>query len=67
MNLTVDERNLIIQALYMRKNYIETRDPTLSSADLQNMKRNAEIRALTTEQMRTIITVEDLIAKLSSI
>jgi len=67
MNLTVDERNLIIQALYMRKNYIETRDPTLSSVDLQNMKRNAEIKALTTEQMRTIITVEDLIAKLSSI
>jgi hypothetical protein len=56
---TTDEREHIALGLAMRRNMIETGDPTLSSADAAKMDKE-KVRALSPEQMRTILEVRDL-------
>jgi hypothetical protein len=67
---TSEEKELICSALHMRKNVIETGDPILSAADIMRMGKNKPelghgvgIRALTVDQMRLIIAIDDLMTK----
>lgn len=62
-----EEREMIVVALGMRRNWIETGDVVLSAKDVEARKfSDHEIKALSTDQMRLIIRTEELIAKLYS-
>jgi hypothetical protein len=68
---TAEEKELICNALHMRKNVIETGDYVLSAIDIERMGKNKPqldrgvgIRALSVEQMKTIITIDELINKI---
>jgi hypothetical protein len=79
IDITDGERELLDMALAMRRCYIETGNPTVGAGDLANvtggrsgpeehkLARNllqAEIRALSVDQMRLIVQIEDLRKKL---
>jgi len=64
---TRSEVELMVLGLYMRICYIETGNPTLRAADLKNADLtnvDAEVRVLSTDQMRLIVKMEDLIARM---
>jgi hypothetical protein len=68
---TPEEKELICQALHMRKNIIETGDYKLSALDISRMGKNkpelgrgVEIRALTVDQMKVIIAIDALMTKI---
>jgi hypothetical protein len=65
ISLSDKEKGMILIALDMRRNYIETGDVTISAADITKFKRkDVKINALSTEQMQLIIDTEYLIKKL---
>lgn len=64
MDLTRADKENIIMALNMRKNYIQTGDMAISAVDAERMGKGVLVKALTTEQMRLIIRTEELIATL---
>lgn len=64
MELSEEERELIIQSLRMRVNYMETRDPVLSARDAINMKKHRILRLLNQEQCIFRVKMEDLIKKI---
>jgi len=65
VTLMADEHEMIITALNMRRNYIETGNVTTSAQDASKFK-DIKVNALTTEQMRLIIKTEELIDKILS-
>ena len=67
MEFTNEERDLIVQGLYMKKNYIETGNPVLCAGDLKRMDRDKEVRALSVDQMRVVVALDDLIHKMFGI
>lgn len=70
MELTRDEKSLLILTLQMRICYIETGNVSLTAQDVANMKDQGvhglgEVKALGDDQMREIIKMRDLIKKLA--
>jgi hypothetical protein len=74
---TAEEKELIIYGLQMRKNVIETGDHNLSAIDAERIQSNhtnkglyslyathAKVRALTVEQMKIVIAIDELIKKI---
>jgi hypothetical protein len=68
---TSEEKELLLSALHMRKNVIETGDHKLAAVDIMRMGKNkpelgrgVEIRALTVDQMRVIVEIDDLMTKI---
>jgi hypothetical protein len=55
------EREMIYFSLSMWAGYIETGDPCLRAVDAEKMKK--PVKALTGEQMKGIIMIEDLMQK----
>ena len=55
---------LIIHALHMWINHIQTGDVGLSPQDLKNMKQFEKIKPLTIEQMKHLIRLDGLIKNL---
>jgi len=77
MELTREERNLIIYGLQMRSNIIQTGDPNVSAQDVKRMgsQKNLlgrpklggpEIKALDTDQMKLCIQIDELIKKIDT-
>lgn len=66
ISLTEDECDLIIQGLCMKSNIMQTGSPLYNATDVRNAKGNIgpRIRALDTDQMRTIVIIDDLIKKI---
>jgi len=80
ITLTPDEKEMIIIALNMRRNYIETGTVSMAAKDAQRQierqkrakdsgrtllgEEKAEVKALSTEQMRLIINMENLINRI---
>jgi hypothetical protein len=68
MKLTQEERSDIAVALQVRCNYIETGTVHLSAFDVQNMGKcapdNAEIKALSIDQMELLARMRTLIARM---
>ena len=70
--LTAEEREMIITALQMRRNFIQTGTVTLSSKDLTNLSveniksLGAEIKVLTDSQMEICLKTTKLIDKLTN-
>jgi hypothetical protein len=77
--LTADEKELIIYGLHMRKNVIETGDHNLSAIDAERIQKaehstdrtfarqheyKTRVRALTVDQMKIIIAIDELINKI---
>jgi RIO-like serine/threonine protein kinase len=54
-----EEKEILALSLAMRRNLIETGDPVLSSVDI-GKGHKGEVRALSPDQMRTILKVRDL-------
>lgn len=68
IQLTSEEKQMIILGLQMRRNYIETGNISYSAADAVRIGKYApddvKINALSTDQMRLILETEKLVAKL---
>lgn len=71
-SLNSQEREALWLGLQVRKNLIQTGSTHLSAEDIQNMQRHridtkkeygAEIKALSTDQMKLVILSEELINK----
>lgn len=69
--LSKEEKEMIIVALNMRLNYIQTGSVNLSPHDVSKIGHDAarceygaEIKPLTTEQMRLCVKTEDLTNKI---
>lgn len=62
MELTREEKDLIVEGLLIRKNLIETGDPVLSANDA--FERGIKIRPLDRHQRDTINNIEDIIKKI---
>jgi hypothetical protein len=65
MELSIEEKELVVRGLNMQKNYIETHDIILSARDAMNMGKKDIIRPISSEQYRRIIALEDLIKKIA--
>jgi hypothetical protein len=63
--LSNEQADLIIYALSLRRNYIETGDCILSASDVQTHGGGA-VKALHTDQMRLILKQEQIITYLQS-
>lgn len=63
MNLTPQETEALVIGLQMRMAIIETGEPYLRICDIKQGHKG-KIKALSTDQMRLIIFMEDLIVKL---
>ena len=73
MLFSKEEKEMIIIALNMRANFVQTGSVSLSPEDVANMgadaakcEYGAAIKPLTVDQMRLIITTYDIIKKLLS-
>jgi hypothetical protein len=64
MKFTREERDMIYYSLSMRAGYIETGDPVLRAHDAYNMKKNDMIKPLSTDQMKGILMIEDLMSRI---
>lgn len=64
MELSKEEKELIIRSLQMRKNYMETRDPALSARDAINMEKPNIVRFLDSDQCILRVEIDNLIKKL---
>jgi hypothetical protein len=72
LELTQEEKDVIIAGLQMRMCYIETGNPLLRACDVRNentnkvsrFQKHQHIMPLSTHQMKIIITSEELIKKL---
>lgn len=63
VQLTDEERQELILALNMHRNWIETRDPLTTAGDVSRIKGNT-IRALGDDQMNLIIRIRAILNKL---
>ncbi len=63
MELTSREKEEVMLALSMRCGYIET-GTVYRAKDLEKAGQREDVRALSTEQMRLIILLEDLMSKI---
>jgi hypothetical protein len=69
-SLSDEEREILLFSLSIRRNVIETGTMTLSAQDAEQMgeetakAHGATIKALSTDQMKLILTIEALQAKL---
>jgi hypothetical protein len=74
---TSEEKELILYGLSMRKNVIETGDHNLSAIDAERIQdshrreglhalntTHAKVRALTVEQMKIVIAIDELMNKI---
>lgn len=61
--LTREECSTIFQALRMWSNFIETGEVVSSAEDLKNQGRDKEINVLNIDQMRKVVELHDLAAK----
>jgi hypothetical protein len=59
--LTQAEKEMIYYSLSMRAGYIETGDPGLRAVDAEKQKK--PVKALSTDQMKGIIMIEDLMSR----
>lgn len=70
MKLTKEERDDVAVSLNMRCNYIETGTISYSAADVENMGNHApsdaKIKALSKDQMETLIRMKKLMVRLYS-
>ncbi len=57
------DKEIIHRSLAMRKNYIQTGDISLSAIDANNCGKKDKIKPLTTDQMKLIIRIEELMLK----
>lgn len=70
ITISSEERELIHAGLNIRKNIIQTGCPTVGAADIERMgtqtakDMGAELKALSNDQMRLLLKIEDLITKL---
>lgn len=79
MQLTPEEKELILYGLNMRKNVIETGDHSLSAVDAERIQKaehstdrtfarqheyKTKVRALTIDQMKVIIAIDELMTKI---
>ena len=64
MNLTDEERRLVMEGLQMKICFIETHNPLLRAIDVKNCPVGAKVMVLNSDQMRLIIKMEDLIVKI---
>jgi len=60
--LSANEREIIVVALQMRTNFIETGSVVLSAEDAVAQKK--PVKALSTDQMRLIVRSRELVEKL---
>ena len=60
------DKQLIICGLSMRKNFIQTGDCLMTPIDAKNCGESDKIVALTPDQMRLIIKIDDLIDKINT-
>ena len=67
ITLSPKEKEMIVIALNMRRNYIETGNALVSGAYAEKFRKDIQIRNLSTDQMQLIIDTENLIKKLYSI
>jgi len=67
MQITSDEAEMIISALYMRINFIETGTPTLCANDAVQQKKHSFIKPLEDEQRELLRTMRHLIIRLQSV
>jgi hypothetical protein len=63
IDLTDEEKELIVSGLEMRRNFIETGSPTLSARDCKNMGKEKQINPLVHERYESIIQIDHLIDK----
>lgn len=59
--LTREEKEMIYFSLSMRAGYIETGDIGLRAIDAEKQGKN--VKALSTDQMKSIIMIEDLMTR----
>lgn len=60
MKLTRQDAEAIAQALYMRRNYIETGTVTMSASDAISAKKSDIIRPLDSRQKKRLVRLEEL-------
>ncbi len=61
--LTQDEKEMIYYSLNMRAGYIETGDCCLRAIDAVNSGQKDKIKYLTTDQMKALIMIEELMKR----
>jgi len=64
LELSEEEKELIVFGLQMRRNHIETGNALLSAQDAKRMEKEKMIKPLGTDQYRLIVKLEDLITKI---
>ncbi len=62
-NLTKEDKDILYFSLSCRRCIIETGDYSMSAQDAMNAGLQSQIRALTTEQMKVIIRIEELMSE----
>lgn len=63
-NFTEEEKKEIIIAIHTRLGYMETGEVMLRARDAESAGMQKKIKALSTDQMRTILLLEGVIEKL---
>lgn len=65
-SLTVNEKQIVIDSLNMRKNLIETGNPVISKIDALSMRKHKIIKKLHLEQLDFIRNIEQLIMRFTN-
>ena len=63
-NLDKEDKDILYYSLSCRRCIIETGDYSMSAQDALNAGHQDQIRALTTDQMKVIIRIEELMTQL---
>lgn len=66
VELSAEEKELIVFGLQMRKNYIQTGDAFMSAVDAKNLKQEKKIKILGDDQIELIHKLNLLIKKIEN-
>ncbi len=66
VELSAEEKELIVFGLQMRKNYIQTGDALMSAVDAKNLKQEKKIKILGDDQIELIHKLNLLIKKIDN-
>ncbi len=66
VELSAEEKELIVFGLQMRKNYIQTGDALMSAVDAKNLKQEKKIKILGDDQIELINKLNLLIKKIEN-